>query len=80
MIDIMFVSSPLVRSTSWEVSDLYTHSDHLAIMMEIGNSRSKKYRLIRKVQTKGWRVETLDENLFRLILDENLENIESMER
>lgn len=73
VIDITFASSSLVRSTRWKVSDLYTNSDHLAIMMELGNCAQSRQRAItRKVQTRGWKVETLDEELFRLVLDEEM--------
>ncbi|XP_017467153.1 PREDICTED: uncharacterized protein LOC108359692 [Rhagoletis zephyria] len=73
VIDFTFASSSLVRSTSWKVSDLYTSSDHLAIMMELGNCAQSRQRAIsRKVQTRGWKVETLDEELFRLVLDEEM--------
>lgn len=81
VIDITFASSSLVRSTSWEVSDLYTHSDHLAIMVEIGNNaQSRKCAAIRNAQTRGWKVETLDEELFRLMMEGNLASAEDTER
>lgn len=68
MIEITFANSSLVRTTKWQVSDLYTHIDHLAIILEIGNQEHTQGRKTpKKAQTRGWKIETLDENLFKSI-------------
>uniref|UniRef100_A0A034WR48 Putative 115 kDa protein in type-1 retrotransposable element R1DM n=1 Tax=Bactrocera dorsalis TaxID=27457 RepID=A0A034WR48_BACDO len=75
IIDITFASSSLVRKINWQVSDIYTHSDHLALLIEIDNpTPAKEFFPSRKAQTRGWKVDTLDEDVFKQILDSNPNN------
>ncbi|XP_049316707.1 uncharacterized protein LOC125779399 [Bactrocera dorsalis] len=78
VIDISFASSSLVRSCTWQVSDLYTHSDHLAILLEIDKTHKSNY--LKKVQNRGWKTETLDEDIYKLMLDDNTNNALDIEK
>lgn len=80
VIDITFASSSLVRTTTWQVSDIYTHSDHLAIMLEIGNREQYQItKIVKKAQNKTWKIETLDDELFKLMLDGKPNNVLDVE-
>ncbi|XP_054083381.1 uncharacterized protein LOC128920325 [Zeugodacus cucurbitae] len=81
VIDITFASRSLVRTTSWQVCDLYTHSDHQAIIKEIGHlMQNRRSVLTNSVQTRGWKIKTLDDELFRLSLEDNLNYVEDIDR
>lgn len=41
IIDLTFVSSNIVNATSWKISDLYTNSDHSALIINITRGRSQ---------------------------------------
>ncbi|XP_039969022.1 uncharacterized protein LOC120780849 [Bactrocera tryoni] len=71
IIDITFASNSLARSAHWKVCDFYTHIDHLAIMLEICK-KPRNQGSLKKPRKKVWKVETLDENIFDLILDEKM--------
>ncbi|XP_049309471.1 uncharacterized protein LOC125777805 [Bactrocera dorsalis] len=72
IIDISFANRVLYRYIDWRICDMYTQSDHLAIMLSISKSVQQRNVCHQKVQSKGWRIETLDEELYKLMLDENL--------
>ncbi|XP_043064773.1 uncharacterized protein LOC122320680 [Drosophila ficusphila] len=57
VINITFMSPTLTRTSAWQVSDIYTGSDHRAITMEIRDGRFKRKNT--NVST-GFRVSTLD--------------------
>ena len=74
IIDIAFVSPALAARTNWRISNTYTHSDYLAIIIDIssvGPVRERSGR-IKKAQTKGWKDETVDEHIFGQMPDENI--------
>nr|AMS38371.1 hypothetical protein [Bactrocera tryoni] len=79
IIDITFASSTLVRSANWKVCDFYTHSDHLAILLEI-RKQTQTRSSVKKLQKKGWKVETFDEEIFKLMLDGNLDDAINVDR
>ncbi|CAB0039269.1 unnamed protein product, partial [Trichogramma brassicae] len=63
VIDLTFVSDALASSvSSWAVSDLYTHSDHQAIVFEIENTRPPIGLSMRPV--RRWNARTLDADAF----------------
>lgn len=75
IIDIAFASSAITRTIEWKINDLYTHSDHRAVIIETDIKRkSQRKTHIQKAQTKGWKDNTLDEEMFVLMLDEELPN------
>ncbi|XP_069963983.1 uncharacterized protein [Bactrocera oleae] len=82
IIDISFASRSLLRSIDWRVSDTYTQSDHLAIIININKDMERPRRNLcqQKVQAKGWRIETLDEDVFQFILDENLNETNNVDQ
>ncbi|CAB0039261.1 unnamed protein product, partial [Trichogramma brassicae] len=58
VIDLTFDSNTLVpRITSWAVSELYTHSDHQAIVFEIATARPPRPTMR---QSCKWNARTLD--------------------
>ena len=74
IIDIAFVSPPLAASTNCRVSDTYTHSDHLVIIIDIssvGLVRERSGRTM-KAQTKGRKDGIMDDDIFGQMLDENI--------
>lgn len=74
IIDITFASKSLARTTEWQVCDTYTHSDHFAIIIDVGKHSviEKRSALVRKVKTKGWKEDTIDEDLFKHMLTEDI--------
>ena len=67
VIDVTFVSESLApRVTMWSVSDLYTHSDHMAIIFEIA---TKKIRL--RAPASNWNYRSFDRDSFLAIMEGN---------
>ncbi|KAH8415751.1 hypothetical protein KR222_006687, partial [Zaprionus bogoriensis] len=64
ILHISFATNSLSRIILWHVSNTYTHSDHKAIIMCTGNTTP------RTIIHRGWKEETLDEDLFRFLLPE----------
>ncbi|XP_046868322.1 uncharacterized protein LOC124460774, partial [Drosophila willistoni] len=60
IIDVTFASTSLARNATWIVSDVYTHSDHSAIIFECGGQTT---RLVRS-KFSLWSQETLSEEAF----------------
>ncbi len=54
--------------------DTYTHSDHFAIIIDVSNCsvRQRRGARVKKVQAKGWKENTIDEDLFKLVLNEDI--------
>jgi hypothetical protein len=68
IIDITFISSDLMRTDiRWEVSEIYTHSDHQAILFELCG---RKPRLKRSIKLAGWKSKNFDEGIFITMMDE----------
>lgn len=69
IIDIAFASSAISNRISWHVSDLYTHSDHSAIIMEINNPiRNPTNVGVRNLT--GWKTNTFDRDIFHTCLED----------
>lgn len=62
IVDLTFITSTMVRRCEWRVSDHYTHSDHQAILLDIGEStRGPKSRdRVRRI----WKVSAFDREVF----------------
>lgn len=71
IIDIAFASSGICNRISWQIWDGYTHSDHSAIIMNIGNPVSAVTTAVRQ-KLPGWKSNTFDKEIFRLYI-ENME-------
>ncbi|XP_011309786.1 uncharacterized protein [Fopius arisanus] len=68
IVDLTFMSSTLAkRNYSWRVSDIYTASDHRAILWEIF-SNQKVAVTAKKTNSVGWRVGTFDPGSFSVAL------------
>lgn len=61
IIDLAFTSSALARQTRWSLSDVYTASDHLAIVIDIG---SLQHPRTHHKQHAGYKADTLRGNDF----------------
>ena len=70
IVDLTFVSSSLVRGnrSSWKVTDVYTHTDHQAIVWEINGDPKQKGKHHR-MNTRGWRGGMFIADLFHEALD-----------
>lgn len=66
IIDITFVSNSLASNIKWWVSEIYKHSDHQAIMMEIKQWHKDKPP---KMTGPKWKDDSFDKESFNLILD-----------
>lgn len=58
IIDLTFASPDLARNAAWHISDLYTHSDHSAVITEI--RRSSAIRRMHPARHVGYKIDTLD--------------------
>lgn len=73
-VDITFASPALSRLMHWKVADVYTHSDHRALIYETRMPiRFHLSQAARKAQEKGWKVKELDMEM----LDFMVNNIEA---
>lgn len=73
IIDIAFASSKLATQMTWKISDIYTHSDHKAIFMDIRNPQKSSFKL-KKPQLTGWKRNFFDREMFLACLtSENFE-------
>ncbi|KAM8706168.1 hypothetical protein ACLKA7_010449 [Drosophila subpalustris] len=69
IIDLTFVSPELARDAAWQVSDIYTHSDHNAVLTELrAGTATRRMQPARHV---GYKVSTLN----RAILLANVQSI-----
>lgn len=70
IIDLTFASRMISRQIKWEVSPIYTHSDHQAIIFEIGLSKRFQIRRSkRRAQQKGWKTKQMDSEMLEYMLD-----------
>jgi len=58
IIDLTFASPDLARNAAWHISDLYTHSDHSAVITEIRISSA--IRRMHPARHVGYKIDTLD--------------------
>lgn len=67
--DIAFVWKFLARKKKWQICEIYIHSDHQALVIDVGNNNKCQRRIERpqKVQSSGW-------NLFTIQIYEELSN------
>lgn len=68
-IDIAFVSENIRNRISWGISDLYTHSDHSAIIMDI-HERSLARTIGNGGNLPGWKANTFDRRLFSVFMED----------
>lgn len=72
IVDLTFVSSSLVKGNhSWEVMDIYTASDHSAIMWKVSTGQKRK-RMNNKTTRIGWKVSSFDPASFKAGLDTDI--------
>lgn len=70
-IDLTFASGVLARNIRWNVSDIYTGSDHLAIIFELNQSSGRNMtRPIRKAQPISWCYRKLDVEMLEYLAGE----------
>ena len=66
IIDLTFVSESLVKSLAqWRVSDIYTHSDHKAILFQIFTKSQQPVKEIR-----GWRTKLFDSEICAIMMED----------
>ncbi|KAL7726806.1 hypothetical protein ACLKA6_001517 [Drosophila palustris] len=53
IIDLTFASPELARISNWQVSDLYTHSDHFAVLTTIDTGRSRQATGVQHIEYKA---------------------------
>lgn len=63
IIDIAFASSDIMSSIKWKISNIYTHSDHEAIIIDIQNNPSIQCQLTHK-KNHGWKSDPFDREMF----------------
>lgn len=69
IVDLTFVSSSLIRGNSyWEVMNIYTASDHNAILWEISNDQSPR-RPCNQPNAIGWKITSFDASALMVALD-----------
>lgn len=66
IIDLTFASSSLAPNTTWTLCDDYTHSDHLAIVIEV-RTRANQMAIPR---TRRYKVDTLNIDAFQSVPDD----------
>lgn len=71
IIDLTLASSTISRTIQWRVSDIYTHSDHRALLYHtLSVNQSQRDRLENKAQRSGWKAKDLDNTMLEYILDD----------
>ena len=63
IIDIAFASSNLTNQITWQISNVYTHSDHEAIFIDIKNPRTDKQPLVQRKIT-CWKNDPFNKDMF----------------
>lgn len=66
-IDITFASSCIASRINWSLSDLYTHSDHSAIIIDIAQERL--HVNIQAQSLTGWKANTFDRDVFAALME-----------
>ena len=67
IIDLTFASNILTRGAKWEVSGIYTASDHLAVILLLSAPGRKKNHVAR---VNGYKIDTFDKDVFNIIFDQ----------
>lgn len=69
IIDITFASPNIAGRTNWHVSDIYTQSDHSAIIMEITSHTANPTTTSNRQELAGWKTNTFDRGMFQAQLE-----------
>lgn len=73
VIDIAFVSSNIANRIKWRITDIYTHSDHKAIIIDYLAAPPKHINNACK-EVHGWKCNIFDREMFRACLaNENID-------
>nr|AMS38363.1 hypothetical protein [Bactrocera tryoni] len=67
IIDIMFANDSLSRHIKWAVSNIYTNSDHMAIIAQISYSREPELLSRNTSRKRSWKQQEFDPDLFELV-------------
>jgi len=71
IIDLTFMSNCLIdRGVVWRVSDIYTHSDHQALVYELAERRPRRSLARYHKEAIGWKSKAFDENIFHLMMED----------
>ena len=71
IIDLTLANSALSKVIKWKISDIYTHSDHRAIIYEtLRPQPNQSGRQPNKAQQKGWKAKDLDIEILEHMLDD----------
>lgn len=66
VIDVTFVSSSIISQVTWRLSDIYTHSDHSAIIIDV---QSGQHHSVLARGLIGWKVNTFDKDIFAACME-----------
>lgn len=72
VIDLAFASYNIASQATWNICDIYTNSDHSAIMIDIVRGRSHIAENIRSPKILGWKAGTFDRDVFRVAVEDML--------
>lgn len=72
VIDLAFASYGIANRTTWRISDIYTNSDHLAIIIDITRERGRTDLNNQPQRVLSWKAATFDRELFKLAIDDML--------
>ncbi len=67
VIDLMFANDALSRHIKWGVSDIYTNSDHMAIIAEVLFSRETEPLSRNTSRKRSWRQKEFDTDVFDIV-------------
>lgn len=70
IIDVTFASASVAHRLKWSVSDLYTNSDHRAVMIETIQRQQPSVLYTQPGRISGWKVDTLDKELFGVAIED----------
>lgn len=68
VIDVAFASTDISLRLSWHISDIYTHSDHSAIIMNISDPTPSP-TVVSRQELIGWKTNTFDKELFCVCME-----------
>lgn len=74
VIDLTYMSNSLIdEGISWKVTELYTHSDHMAILYDVREKKHTSHRKVSKnIHVNGWKVKMFDGEMFRIACEDNI--------
>ncbi len=67
IIDLMFANDALSRHIKWTVSDIFTNSDHMAIIADVSFSGETEPRSKSTCQKRSWKQKEFDADLFGIV-------------